>query len=93
MAAERLVNTIEELEAWLDETGHTALITRRIKLKPKYLVRIVKPRLTTQKHQYHQAVADNLSEALEMCLETYFSEEEVPLEQQGRLGVKGDETK
>lgn len=81
----RLVNTIDELEQWLDECNRTFQITRRIRMQPRYLVRIVKPRLAkTDEHQYHQAVSDSLSEAVEMALEAYFTEHEVPEECQGR---------
>lgn len=80
---ERMFKDVKELEAWAEDVGRTIQFTYRIRLEPKWLVRIAREGWAQRGERvYVQATSDSLSEAFERALEKYWSDE---LDDEGRL--------
>ena len=85
----RFAESLRDLESWFETIGKTAQVTFRTKMKPPYLVRILKH---TERHlsldkMYVQAVGWTLEEALERCVEAYMTDGWIQEELTGHRGA------
>lgn len=79
-----MFTSVTELEQWAEDVGKTIQFTYRIRMTPRWLVRIARTGWVQGDPVYVQATSDSLSEAFERALEKYWTDE---VDGEGRRGT------